>query len=1189
MQLKSIELTGFKSFPDKTRLAFDKPVTVIVGPNGSGKSNIADALMWVTGEQSTKALRGGKMEDVIFGGTQKRPQMGFAEVSLTLDNMDGGLSIENTEVVISRRYYRSGESEYYINRKKARLRDILEMLMDTGLGREGYSVIGQGKIDEILSVRSHDRRVVFDEAVGISRYRHRREESERKLAQAEENLLRINDKISELELTLEPIREQAQVARQYLLLRDEMRGLEVSLWAGQLVTLREQIIKAESDLKTAETELEKAAGATEKLYTDIEELEAGRRELEIDAERQRANVSELERRLGELSAAQSALRTTIENNQARARGIRGELEVQKSREDTVSQQISGYEERIAAISCSRNETTGVITMLEQELSGLVAKAQDEERESLELSERERSAAVLIAETRTLVSALAGQGQELLDAETNAQTELAVQTNEREAATVACDAAQTEYDEAVSSADELKNALRGYELRVTSRREKLSLFEEKASKAANELGAVTARESTLADMEREYEGYSKAVRLVMQDASRNALKNIYGTVGSLVKTDDKYALAVETTLGASIQNIVVQSENDGKAAISMLKRRDGGRATFLPVSTIKGTRLNERGLESELGFEGLAIDLVTFDKAYESVFLNLLGRVVVVGNIDDAIRISKKYGAKFRLVTMDGQIINTGGSMTGGSTARGSGIISRAGELTKLRERIVTLTAEAKTAELAREENARELKAAEFELESARAEKLHADERALELRGELETAKRQAAGIDEALSELKARIEASRERSKQNEVGIERERGNILRMEAELSELQGQIAARGERKSDAETEREQLLLKISGKRSEIAALESEESAVAQAMAELVTIRRDFEGTRAARMETADNLERENISIREELKEIEENDMDVRADIETFKAAETELSQQRLKLEQRRAELDRRSRDASHESMNLERERSRLEQIKTNREAEEKRIIDKLWDGYELTRGEVLANHKPPEDIADASKRVNELRGEIMALGNPNIGAIEEFERVNSRYEFLSGQCEDAQSAKLELDAIIEEITKKMRELFLEGFTEIEEKFAETFVELFGGGSAAVSLEDPDDVLGSGIEITVQPPGKSLKTITLLSGGERAFAAIALYFAILKTRPAPFVVLDEIEAALDDANVIRFADYMRKMSLKTQMIVISHRRGTMEEADVLYGVTMPERGVSRIISLDLDDAEKTVNIR
>ncbi|NLB28837.1 MAG: chromosome segregation protein SMC [Clostridiales bacterium] len=963
----------------------------------------------------------------------------------------------------------------------------------------------------------------------------------------------------------------------------------MSLWAGQLGPLREQIVKAENDLVTAEEEIERASAASDRLYADIEELELERHVLEAEAERLRSDVSDRERRLGELGAMQSALRTTIENNQARASGIRGELEAQKSREDTVSQQIREREDRISAITSGRGSVLNAIGELENELGELISKAQAEERESLELSERERRLAVAIAEARALVSSLASQGQDLLDAETDAQTELAARSEERESALSERGEAKTEYDAAVNSAIELQNALKGYEMRVTSRREELSQLEEKAAKARGELGAAETRERALSDMERDFEGYSKAVRLVMAESSRGALKNIYGTVGGLVKTDDKYALAIETAFGAGIQNIIVRSEADGKAAIGALKRRDGGRATFLPLTVIRGARLNEGGLQSESGFEGLAIDLVTYDKKFENVYLSLLGRVAVAGTIDDAIRISKKYGAKFRLVTLDGQVINAGGSMTGGSAAHSSGIISRAGELLKLRTRIKALTAGAKAAEAAREECARKLKAAEFELESARAEKLLSDEKAVELRGELEAANRRVSVFDETIEGIKKRIEENREDLKQNGERIERERGNAALLEAELEQLQGQIAARGEKKSESEAERGKIARFISERRSEIAALDAEEEAVAKAMAELMTIRRDFEGTRTARMETADTLERENVSLGEELLKVAESDASIRAEIETRKTKMTELSERRLMLEQRRAELDRRSRGASQETMNLERERSRIEQVKTNREAEEKRIIDRLWNSYEMTRGEALSNFTPPGNISAANRRVNEVQNEISELGNPNIGAVEEFERLNTRYEFLTGQRDDAQNAKHELDAIIEEITQRMEEIFIAGFAEIEGKFAETFVELFGGGTAAVSLEDPDDVLGSGIEIVVQPPGKALKTITLLSGGERAFAAIALYFAILKTRPAPFVVLDEIEAALDDANVVRFSDYMRKMSAKTQMIIISHRRGTMEEADVLYGVTMPERGVSRIISLDLDDAEKTVNVR
>ncbi|MDR0838694.1 MAG: chromosome segregation protein SMC [Oscillospiraceae bacterium] len=1188
MQLKSIELAGFKSFPDKTRLSFEKSITVIVGPNGSGKSNIADAIMWVTGEQSTKSLRGSKMEDVIFGGTQRRPQMGYAEVSLTLDNQSGTLDVENTEVVLTRRYYRSGESEYYLNRKQARLRDILEILMDTGLGREGYSVIGQGKIDEILSVRSRDRRDVFEEAVGISRYRHRREEAERKLAQTQENLLRIDDKISELELTLDPLREQSETARRYLLLRDELRALEVNLWARQLTQLRDDIKKSEIDLLSAEAAIAKASEASERLYADIEELEASRRECDTEAETVRSDASELERALGELAATGAALRARLENNISRIEGIHGELSQQSTREDTVLRQIEEREVRVAQISVERARVSGEIDARSGEMQKLLELAESEERKHIAVTDRERAASVALAETRALISSLATRAQELLDGETSASGELSAISDELIAAKTERERLSGEAVAAREASDSLQNALRGYELRVTSRRNKLAEAETRASKAANELGAVSSRANMLAEMEREYEGYSKAVRLVMQDASRGALKNIYGTAGSLIKTGEKYALAIETALGGSVQSIIVQSEEDGKAAINMLKRRDGGRATFLPVSTVRGNTLAERGLTDETGFEGLAIELSEFDENLRGVYASLLGRVAIVGTLDDAIRISRKYGAKFKVVTLDGQVINAGGAMTGGSAAKGSGIISRAGELARLRERVAELEGDARAAKSERDEREREKLAAEFELESARAEKLAADETTMRLQNEFESAERILSERENALEETRARIESLRERSTATAAEIETGRAESDALETELQSLRAEISARGETRGRAESERESINTRISELRAEIAALDAEEEAVAKAISELSDIRTGFLGEREARLETAESLELANAEIRAELTSLEAKDAEIRAAIEAKRAREGEITARKLELERRRTELDRRVRDASGATMELERERSRLEQAKLGREAEERRVIDRLWDSYELTRGDAMDAAREVDDVPAANRRVSALRSEISGLGNPNIGAIEEFERVNTRYTFLTAQRDDVMNAKSELDAIIEDITAQMRKIFEDGFVEIKESFSETFVELFGGGSATLTLEDPDDPLGCGIEIAVQPPGKALKTLTLLSGGERAFAAIALYFAILKIRPAPFVVLDEIEAALDDANVIRFADYMRRMSLKTQMIVISHRRGTMEEADVLYGVTMQERGISRVIVLDLEEAEKTFKL-
>ncbi|MDR2420692.1 MAG: chromosome segregation protein SMC [Oscillospiraceae bacterium] len=1184
MRLKSIELTGFKSFPDKTVLSFDKPVTVIVGPNGSGKSNIADAVMWVTGEQSTKALRGGKMEDVIFGGTQKRPQMGCAEVSLSLDNLDGALGTEHTEVVLTRRYYRSGESEYYINRKQARLRDISELLMDTGLGREGYSVIGQGRIDEILSARSRERRDVFEEAVGISRYRHRREEAERKLSQAQENLLRIGDKLSELELTLGPLREQAEKAKRFLLLRDELRALDVSLWALSLVRLREELMKSEADIKTAEDAAAKAAESSDSIYSEIEELDAGRRAADARAESSRAAADEAERKASELTAGLSAVSARIETNMSRARDIEGELTQQSEREAAVLRQISEREERAAAARAESGAARDDISRLESELEGLAATAREDELKRAAATDRERETALRLASTRARVSALGGQAQELLDGETAAAVEGAAIAEALSEMSAGLEALSEQTEKAGREAEELQNAMRGYEMRVTSRREKLAESAEKASKLSHELGAARSRENMLADMERAYEGYSKAVRLVMQEAERGALKNVHGTAGGLVKTDGKYALAIETALGSGVQSVIVETEEDGKAAINMLKRRNGGRATFLPVSSIRGSELRERGLENEPGFEGAAIDLARFEERFRAVYGSLLGRVAVAGTLDDAIRISRKYGARFKIVTLDGQVINAGGSMTGGSAAHGSGIVSRAGELSRLRERAAELEREFAAAESERAEREREKTAAEFELESARTAKLAADDLAMRMQNELEALGRRRAEREDALREAKDRAESFAARAARNAADTEKGRAEIAELEAALREAERELEAVSDTRSRFDSERERINTLVSELRAKTAALEAEAEAAEMAARELGDIRRGFIGERESRLETAEALERRNEELRGELRRGEQELAGLRAEIEAHKSRESEAIAEKLKLETKRSELDKRSRDASRETMEQERERSRLEQIKTGKEAEEKRIIDRLWDTYELTRGDALSMRRELADVPAANKRTGELRSEISSLGEPNIGAIEEYERLNARYEFLAEQRADAENAGRELGAIIGDITEQMRDIFSRGFAEIEASFSETFAELFGGGTAALKLENPSDVLESGIEIAVQPPGKALKTLTLLSGGERAFAAIALYFAILKIRPAPFVMLDEIEAALDDANVTRFADYMRRMSVKTQIVVISHRRGTMEEADVLYGVTMQERGVSRIITIELADAER-----
>ncbi|MDR0862896.1 MAG: chromosome segregation protein SMC [Oscillospiraceae bacterium] len=1189
MQLKSIEMQGFKSFPDKTRLAFEKPVTVIVGPNGSGKSNIADALLWVMGEQSTRTLRGGKMEDVIFGGTQKRPQLGFAEVSLLLENEDGSLDIDTSEVMITRRYYRSGESEYYINRRNARLRDINELLMDTGLGREGYSVIGQGKIDEILSAKSRDRRDVFEEAVGISRYRHRKQESEHKLAQTDENLVRISDKIAELEMQLEPLREQSETAKRYLLLRDELRGLEVSLWALGLDKLRQSEEKLKLDYAAATEELATRKSALEQAYADIETFAERLRAKDVALDDVRGVITEREQRVSEAETALAALKTQLENNLSRIEGIHRDLQSEEGRDGGITSQIAERERRISEIADESGTANAALSELEAQLATLKEQSGREENEYFALSEREREVAASLGERRERVSALALQAQELLDRENTAHTELSRMTDELAELSKSADGNKSALDKAREEDSALQNVVSGFNMRVTSRREKSEDAERERSRLSLEHQSTRQRIAMLTEMENEYQGYSKAVKLVMTEASRGGLKNVYGTVAGLLKTDARFAVAIETALGAGTQNILVGNEEDGKSAINMLKRRDGGRATFLPVSTIRGSVLRENGLAEEDGFLGLGIELVSFEKRFEGVYANQLGRVAIVETMDDAIRIARRFSNRFKLVTLDGQVINAGGSMTGGSTSKNSGILSRANELEALGEYEKGLAQKTKKAEGACAERARELKAAEYELEVARADKRVVEDRVLKLESEAGHVATLLADKERAIASHREIIELFKQRVTENTAETDTTRGEIQNLASEFGTLQTELSTRAEGRENATEQREALQGKMAERQTTLAALEAEREAVAKAMEELAAIRADLTGRRETQLETAEQLKVEcgelNVKIDERNRAIHE----LRVEIEGLHASVLTITNEKLAIEGERATLERESRDDNKSLLDLERECARLEQRHVTLGVEEKQLVDKLWDTYEVNRSDAMTHMSDIEEPREAERRVSALKSEISKLGNPNIGAIEEFDRVNTRYTFLAEQRDDVEKAKNELNAIIDEITEQMREIFLREFAIINSSFSETFTELFGGGKASLELDDPNDVLGCGIEIHVQPPGKSLKTLTLLSGGEKAFVAIALYFAILRVRPTPFVVLDEIEAALDDANVQRFADYMRRMSARSQMIVISHRRGTMEEADVLYGVTMQEQGVSRILSIDLGEAEQTIETR
>ena len=1184
LYLKSLEIQGFKSFPEKTRLTFEKPITGIVGPNGSGKSNISDAILWVMGEQSTRVLRGGKMEDVIFGGTQRRTQVGFAEVSLILDNSDGRLGLDNTEVMITRRYYRSGESEYYINRSLVRLKDVNELLMDTGLGREGYSVIGQGRIDEVLSTKSKDRREIFEEAAGISRYRHRKEESERKLSQTDENLLRIGDKISELELQVEPLREQAETAKKYLLFRDELRGLEISMWLRDLDSLRVKADKADADHATAKQALDTVSGELEAVFAESESASDNMHRCDVEADSLRESLSSAEARQNSFDSAAAVLRSQFEGNTEQIERLNQEIQAQDSRQDGVGSKIASREVRLAEIADEKKSLDNRADALLSEQRGISESAGKSSSELSDLLKTESDFQGELQEKKSGLSALASQAQELFDRENSIRRDIASATDAYAEKSAEYDRLSAELIKTREETASLGNVVSGLAIKAQNRAKKAEMSTEKLNRITHEIKTLESRKNLLAEMEKDFRGYSRAVKIIMQESSRGTLRNIHGTAASLIRTGDRYAAAIETALGGAVQHIIVDTEEDGKSAIGYLKRHDGGRATFLPLSTIKGNILDEREVGGDDGFEGVAINLVEFDEKYSNVYANLLGRVIIADDLNSAVRIAKKHGYRYRTVTLDGQVVNAGGSMTGGSAASNVGVLSRANELEQLTSRIGDYSANLEEAKRELTESVRVKNAAEYELEIANGELRVAQDKLIRQESGTNHCMLLVQAAKDAVASLEGELDTINERIKLNSDETDSTRASITQIEAKTESLRSRVEEALQGQEQLSQERERVNALLSELRAEAASLDAEKDAIAKAVMELSAMRDEMSGSRERQIETIDNLKNRNDAIRAEILEKKRASNAVENEIESLKKQLSDINTKKLDIESERGKLNKKIQEKNQELLNLERESARLEQKKLAAQMEEKQIVDKLWDTYELSRSAAAKAGAVIESFSEAQKRINELKRQISTLGNPNIGAIEEFERVNSRYTFLSTQRDDVEKAKNELISIIDDITAHMCEIFTREFAVINESFEKTFKELFGGGHASLLLEDPSDVLECGIEIQVQPPGKSLKTLTLLSGGEKAFVAIAIYFAILTVRPPPFVVMDEIEAALDDANVMRFAEHMRRMSNNSQMLVITHRRATMEEADILYGVTMQELGISSILRVDLDEAEK-----
>ncbi len=1188
MLLKALELHGFKSFPDKTVLNFTDGITAVVGPNGSGKSNISDAIRWVLGEQSSKSLRGSKMEDVIFNGTAQRRPMGYAEVTLVIDNTSHILECDAEEVRVSRRCYRSGGSEYQLNGATARLEDIRLLFMNTGLGRDGYSIIGQGRIDEIVTSRSQNRREIFDEAAGIAKYRYKKDKAENSLRKTQDNLDRLHDILQELEDRVGPLEHQAEKAKKFLLFAGEKKELEIGLWLRTMNESRGVLRDLDAKLTNARMQYEATGESLSSFDEEIERIAMTAQQLEVQMDEVRRAAASLEEQAALCDGQVAVLHNDIYHNNENIARIRGEIAAADEGDAATEQVIAS---RLAEIT-AREEA--IRTADEQRL------ALTDEMDSLARSSDEASGQ--LDATQKMAADLALQLSEArVKSVTNESSlqEITLRLSQLTASTVLrrqqADAVETELadsEKALTVCEDkvqsLQNMLSGYEVRYQTRAGKLASAKETLDKQALDVEERQRRIRMLEEMERSMDGFQQSVKTILKQSERGALQGILGPVSRLFQPKPAHALAIETALGAAAQNLVCQRESDAKRAIAYLKETKGGRATFLPLDNTNGRRLDNVPTNDN-GFVGLACDLVSFDKKYEGVAQSLLGRTVIAEDLDYATAMAKRHGYKFRIVTLDGQVVNAGGSLTGGSSIKGAGLMSRRAEIDRLKQDVTVKMQALETAKEQYRQLQQDVAGVEAQLTGARGELTTAQEDTIRLEGEVRRLREQAEQNRRAAEEAAMEITTLGERA--------------TACRAAIAQAASETAALTEKQAAVEQE----VAKISGGRQQLAeqreALSSriaeQKLAVLGAQKEIEGLHETIRDLRARQQDAAGHkqmLEAQIASLEQSNTEIEAKIADVKAQAEGLRgqsAASAEqiaaLAAQRAEGEARQTKLRLESREKTDERERMGQEVARLEEKSIGIKKEVDDLSRRLYEEYELTRMEAEAVAKPIENVAEANRRVTELKNKIRALGSVNVDAIEEFKEVNERYQFLKVQIEDVENTKAELLRQINDLTAQMREVFIERFQQINRQYGVVFSELFGGGKGELRLSDPDDILGSGIDMFIQPPGKVILNLEALSGGEKALAATALLFAILKVTPSPFCVLDEVEAALDDVNVDRYASYLRRMTDRSQFIAITHRRGTMEEADALYGVTMQERGVSKLLELRASEVEQKLGLK
>ena len=1184
MILKALEMQGFKSFPDKTVLEFNKGITAVVGPNGSGKSNISDAVRWVLGEQSTKTLRGSKMEDVIFSGTDVRKAKGFAEVTLRLDNTDRSLNKDSDEVSVTRRYYRSGDSEYLVNGESARLRDVNELFMDTGLGRDGYSIVGQGKIADMVSPKASERRDMLEEAAGISHFRYKRGDAIKRLAQAEENLVRLRDILSELESRVGPLKAQSEKAQKFIVLAGERKNLEIGIWLNTIDKTGEKMRDQEHKIEIAEASHKEAQDELSKIGEMIDKAADGTRDINIKLEEIRNSASGFEEKLSDIDSQIKVAENSILHNNETIERINRDKAAENETEQNIDAAVSAARECIQKAEEQIADATRQMDELSKQEETYRLSSSEFSDRAAALSGEISALSVRLADCRVTAETANSSIEEIRSRISAIDESMGTRKDDYDALLKRKADAEASLKEIQDEIVSVKNAIDGYTLRFENRGKKADSVKLAIDEKQRELHKGQDRVRLLEDLEKNMEGYFGAVKAVMKESGRGALRGIYGPVSQLITVKDKYSAAIETALGAAVQNIVVDNETDAKRAMGFLKEHRAGRATFLPITAIKGRVLSEQGLDDQYGFVSIASDLVSYDNKYSEIIRWLLGRTAVAEDIDSAIAIAKKYSYRFRIVTLDGQVINAGGSMTGGSRVQNAGILSRGNEIERLKGSLASMQKELDGMLSDYKLLSEDASAAKAELEGAEGDLLRAKEENIRREGELKLASDKLASVSSGVKELLEEKETLEKRIESVSSGAEAARSQIDELKETLENKEKELESITGDSKTLQKNREEVASKAAEIRLRIVSLQKD----VEANTDEITRLKNRKTGHLDRLSELDG----------EIREIEEKNDELRALTERLSADEkalkanhgdaqnqiNELISQRDELEKQANDLRLHERAKSEERERLSGDIARLEERKIAMRNEYDNLTSKLYDEYQLTRREAAALEIEIDDYSLAAKRLAELKSQIRALGSVNVSAIEEYKEVSERYEFLSGQINDVETSRAELNKMIDDLTGKMAEQFREQFNRINSCFGQTFIELFGGGKAELRLEDERDVLGSDIEIKVQPPGKNVQNINLLSGGEKGLSAIALLFAILKVTPAPFCIFDEVEAALDDVNVSRYAQYVRRMTKNTQFILITHRRGTMEEADVLYGVTMQEKGVSKLLELKTAEMAK-----